>query len=179
MDRQSILQKYEYDEEFEIEIENYKEAWAVKITENIAQMKKIRKQTLERFFHKLQRHEIKLNCIKDDCDKAKKSSDLQKFEIFVDYYESAFNVEKSRFSQVFKSEIMNVSKYYNGFEEFLTDSEWSIYGNSAELKSRDKQLQLCRQMMHFFSRWHEMFLQHEFYDAGAHRMSVFYPDADM
>ena len=97
----------------------------------------------------------------------------------MDYYEYAFHLEKSRFSEVFQSEIMNLSSCYNEFKDFLTTSEWDLYGNSADLKSRDKQLKLCDSMMMFFFKWRELFLQHEFYDAGAHRRYIFYPDAEM
>jgi len=179
MDRQSILQKYEYKVDFETQLQDDKDFWAVSSQKRIAEIDQIRKQMLETFFSKLQRHEKLLYDIKDGCEKAQNKPDLQKFELFVCYYESAFNVEKTRFYQVFQDEMEDVSKFYQESNLFLKDSEWAVYGNSAGLKSRDKQSRLCDKMRDFISLWYKLFLQHDFYDADAHQKYIFYPDADM
>ena len=179
MDRQSILQKYEYKEDFETRLQCDKDRWADDTTEIIAEFDQKRKKKLERFFSKLQRHEQLLDRIKDGCEKAKNNSDSQKFEIFVRYYESAFTIEKNRFAQVFQSEMMNASSFQDDFNIFFTDSRWGVLGNSAGLKSRDKQSQLLNRMISFFSQWVKLFSQHVFYDGGAHQSYVFYPDGDM
>jgi len=74
---------------------------------------------------------------------------------------------------------MNASSFQDDFNIFFTDSRWGVLGNSAGLKSRDKQLQLFNRMISFFSQWVKLFSQHNFYDGGAHQSYVFYPDGDM
>ena len=179
MDRQSILQKYEYKVESETRLQHDKDEWADDTTEIIAEFDQKRKKILERFFSKLKRHEQLLDLIKDGCEKAKNNSDSQNFEIVVHYYESAFNIEKNRFAQVLEYELSNVSLFYDDFCIFCTDSNWGVLGNSAGCKSRDKQLQLFKKMLTFFHQWGKMFSQHVFYDGGAHQSYVFYPDGDM
>ena len=179
MDRQSILEKYKYNVESETRLQHDKDEWADETTEIIAEFDQKRKKILERFFSKLKRHEQLLDRIKDDCEKAKNNSDSQNFEIVVHYYESAFNIERNRFAQVFEYELSNVSSVQDDFNIFFTDSRWGVLGNSAGLKSRDKQSQLLNRMISFFSQWVKLFSQHVFYDGGAHQSYVFYPDGDM
>jgi len=179
MDRQSILQKYEYKEDVETRLQCAKDTWADDTTEIIAKFDQERKKILERFFSKLQRHEQLLDRIKDGCEKAQNKSDSQNFDIVVHYYESAFNIEKNRFAQVFQSEMTNASSFRDDFNVFFTDSRWRALGNSAGLKSCNKQLQLMNRMISFFSQWLKLFSQHEFFDSDAHESYVFYPDAYM
>ena len=179
MDRKSILEKYKYNVESENRLQVDKDKWADDTTKTIAEIDQKRKQILEKFFSKLQRHEQLLDRIKDGCEKAQNNSDSQNFEIVVHYYESAFNIEKKRFAQVFQYEIMNASSFYDDFTILFTDSRWSVLGNSAGLKSLYKQVELCNKMSSFFSLWYKLFLQHDFYDADAHQKYIFYPDADM
>jgi len=179
MDIQSILEKYKYNVESETQLQVDKDFWADESKEELAEIDKTRKQILERFFSRLQRHEELLDLIKDGCEKAQKelerdgkNSCLHIFDRFEDYYESAFNIEKSRFAEVFQSELINLSSRYHEFKGFLTSSDWDNFGSSAGLKSRDKQSKLCDRMVICFFQWHELFLQHKFYDAGAHRRYV-------
>ena len=179
LDKQSILQNYIYDIPYEKKLQDDKDTWADNYPIQIADIDTCRKKLLQRFFSKLQRHEELLDNIKAGCKNAEEESDricknpdFPKFLDFVDYYECVFYLEKSRFSEVFTSEIINFSLHYKDFNEYLKRSFWEICGDSAALSSRDKLSKLCDIMMMSIFKWRELFLQHEFFDAGAHQKHV-------